>query len=377
MSTNNNLVSLSRFKNICFIGLNKVEFHPEGGDPMFAENWLDITDEQSRRNMMLGFFSPRDLHGEPMDPASTIIGDDLDDITTQQMLQEMKSISMFDFCRSGRSAPNTMYAIIVADVIFHWDSQDNYIQPTSPETWPQDLELILKTYPRTTKKNIYTNWDTSPAKDIQDIELHPLLSMPINTNMWINRPTLQEKYGDYMLLAGVLAAALAYTVSEYQQQQIIKSSYAIKKLSTQTNQNPDFRTIVNHIQTIESYSKYQSLFSLIFKDISLALADTNFVVTSYILENPNPKTPPDAFITKIKSSTKHYATYEEQEPIAKKFLSSSLTINKIRKPPITGNPTDFMIEGLIPLEKVAKSYLDFLSIQGATKQPATSKGSSK
>jgi hypothetical protein len=40
-------------------------------------------------------------------------------------------------------------------------------------------------------------------------------------------------------------------------------------------------------------------------------------------------------------------------------MESSLTIDKIRKPPTAPGLTAFTIEGLIPLPQVAKDYLDY------------------
>lgn len=352
-------IGLQRFKNVCFIGLNRVEFHPEGGDPLFAESWLDLVDEQARRNMLLGFFSPRDLNGEPMDPSSVIVGEHADADEAQQMMQQMRSIALFDFCRAAKSPPNTMYAMLVADVIFHWDAQDNYIQPTSEETWQADLASVLRTYPRTTKKSIYTDWDTTGLKLPDDAHTHPLAELPLNTSMWINQPTFQEKFGSYVLLAGVLLAAGTYFGLDYQKKDTQEVYSEVAALSRSANLNPNFRTIIDNVDRIEAYSRYRQLFSLIFKDVSLAIADANFKVTSYTIEAPNPNNPPDVFLVKLESSTEFYSTYAQQEPIAKDLMASSLTISKIRKPPTSAGTTTFTIEGLIPLEEVGRKYLDF------------------
>ena len=352
-------VSINRFKNVCFIGLNRVEFHPEGGEPLFAESWMDLVDDGARRNMLLGFFSPRDLNGDHMDPSSVIVGEHTDEEEAQQMMQQMRSIALFDFCRVAKSAPNTMHAMLVADVIFHWDAQDNYIQPTSEDTWHADLAEVIRTYPRTTKKHIYTDWDTTGLKVPDDTTVQPLEEMPLNTGMWINQPTMQEKYGTYVLAAGVLLAAGTYLGLDYQKQGVQEVYGQVQSLSRQANLNPNFRTIMDMVDQIEGYSRYRQLFSLIFKDVSLAIADAEFKVSSYTIEVPNPNNPPSSLIVKMEASTEDYATYAQQEPVAKDIMESSLTIDKIRKPPTAPGLTAFTIEGLIPLPQVAKDYLDY------------------
>ena len=352
-------VSLNRFKNACFIGLNRVEFHPEGGEPLFAETWMDLVDEGARRNMILGFFSPRDLNGDPMDPSTVIVGETAEAEEAQQMMAQMRSIALFDFCRAAKASPNTMHAMLVADVIFHWDAQDNYIQPTSEDTWHSDLADVLRTYPRTTKKNLYTDWDTTGLKVGDEVQVRPLEELPLDTSMWINQPTLQEKYGTYMLLAGLVVAGLTYFGLDYQKSGTQEVYQQVQSLSRQANLNPNFRTIMDYVDKIEAYSRYRSLFSLVFKDVSLAVADSGFQADNYSIEVPNPNVPANSYIVKFEAKTDDYATYAEQEPIAKKIMASSLTIDKIRKPPTAPGLARFTIEGLIPLPKVAKEYLDY------------------
>jgi len=309
--------------------------------------------------MLLGFFSPRDLNGEPMDPSSVIVGERTDEGEAQQMMQQMRSIALFDFCRAAKTPPNTMYAMLVADVIFHWDAQDNYIQPTSEETWHADLAAVLRTYPRTTKKHIYTDWDTAGLKLPEDAHVEKLAELPLNASMWINQPTFQEKYGSYFLLAGFLLAAGTYFGLDYQKKGTKEVYSKVAELSRKANLNPNFRTIIDNVDRIEAYSRYKQLFSIIFKDVSLAIADSNFAVTSYTIEVPNPNNPAEVMLAKLEASTENYSTYAQQEPIAKDLMAASLTIAKIRKPPTAAGTGTFTIEGLIPLADVARKYLDF------------------
>src|SRR5690606_11528896 len=94
-------------ENLYFFGLNRVEFHPEGGDVMFAENWMDLTDDQARRSMMLACFAPRDLNGDPMGPEEVLtMGNNTAEESTFNFIQQVKSISLFDFCRIQKAVPN-------------------------------------------------------------------------------------------------------------------------------------------------------------------------------------------------------------------------------------------------------------------------------
>ena len=351
------IVQMSRFKNRCFIGLNKVTFYTESGDVLTGDNWLELTDEQSRKNMMLAYFAPRDLNGEPMDPSSVLF-DEGDEDTDAEMLHQMRNISMFDFCRAEHAAPNEVHIVLVADAIFHWDSQDNYIQPTSDETWVDDLQAVLKGYPRTTKKHIYTDWEIPPKTDLAEGKTYPLEEMPLDHSMWLNQPTFQEQYGNLLLVTGIIFAVLAYAGLSYQTGNIEDMNSKTQALNAQSNQFPNYNNLSQKVDAIEAYNKYRGLFALSFKDISLSIADVNLPLVTYELANPNPREAPEALITSLEIMKEPYPTFTEQEVLAQNIIRSSLSVTKIRKPQARPDAETFSLQGLIPLKQLANSYFE-------------------
>lgn len=355
MAKNSKHITIERFKSRCFVGLNKVTLYTPEGEVLEGDKWLELTDEQSRRNMMLAFFAPRDLNGEPMDPA-TVLFDEGEEGADVELLQQMKSISMFDMCRAQKAPPNTVHVILVADVIFHWDAQDNYIQPTSDDTWVEDLQEVLKGYPRTTEKHIYTDWEIPPKTDLGEAKTHPMQEMPLDQSMWINQPTFQEQYGTKVFLAGILLAVLAYAGLGYQESQIEEVNQKTRQLNAKSNLYPNFKNLQNKVTELENLSRYRGLFSFTFKDIALAVTDINMKLDSLTLQDPNPRKAPEFFISRLKAETEDYPTFNEQEPLAENLMKASLTIEKIRKPTVSPNSETFTLEGLTSLESVAEKH---------------------
>ena len=346
---------MSRFKNRCFVGLNKVTFYTEAGDVLEGDNWLELTDEQSRRSMMLAFFAPRDLNGEPMDPADVLF-DESEESENAELLQQIRSISMFDLCRAEHAPPNVVHVVLVADVIFHWDNQDNYIQPTSDDTWAQDLQDVLKGYPRTTEKHIYTDWEFPPKVDLGKAEKHPLQDMPLDQSMWLNQPTFQEQYGNILLIAGVLIAALTYFGLSYQEGQIEAVNQKTRALNAQTRLYPNYSRLVEKVNAIEAYNAYKGLFPFAFKDVALAAADIGMPLERYNLKNPKPTEPPKVLVTELETLKEKYSSFAEQEPLAQGLLAGSLSVQKIRKPATSANSETFTLQGLIPLDALAELH---------------------
>lgn len=365
-------VSINRFKNLCFVGLNKVEFHPEGGDVMFAENWMDLTDEQARRSMMLGFFGPRDLNGDPMDPEDVLtMGNSAED-STITYLQQVKTISLFDFCRIEKAPPNTVHLLVVADVIFHWDMTDNFVTPTSSESWVRDVAEIVGQYPRQTKRILYTAWDSSLAKEeLKDIEFLSLQDLPLDSGMWLNMPSIQEKYAAHSLIAGIVMAVAIYAGLHYQSTQISGLQRQVQAAQQRSGNTSDVRTISQKVNEVETFQKHGSIFSLIIKDVALALDTAGFVADSFTVENPNPTTPADALIATLVSKENAYRGFAQEEAISKAILRSSATIVAIRKPPAP-NALRLTLEGLIPLQSVSNDLMEYQQIvraNAATNQP--------
>jgi hypothetical protein len=350
-------VSSSRFKNLCFVGLNKVEFHPESGEVLFAANWQDVVDEPARRSLMLGFFAPRDLTGDPVDPM-TILGTG-EDTPPEALAQMYRNVALFDFCRIRPAAANTVNVLIVADAIFHWDVNDSYVLPTSTDTWVRNLQQILKQYPRSTTKNVYTAWDTSKAKELE-ANFYGVRELPFDTGMWLNMPSVQEKYANHALVAGVLAAGMAYGVVYLQDQQIKSIQQDISRAQQVVGGNAAaMLNVMEQINQQEQYMRYRTLISLIMKDLGLTLKDANLKLDSFGLDNSSPNTPPTALVASFKMQDRAYVGFQQQEPVAKLLLRNSAVLTAVRKPP--GETNALVLEGLIPLSDLGERVSSYLA----------------
>lgn len=362
-------VNINRFKNLCFVGLNKVEFHPEGGDVMFAENWMDLIDDQARRSMMLGFFAPRDLSGDPMDPEEVLtMGQHTAEDSTFNFIQQVKSISLFDFCRIEKAAPNTVNILVVADVIFHWDMNDNFVTPTTPESWVRDVTDIINQYPRQTARNIYTAWDTSLAQEeLKDIKFHNLREMPLDSGMWLNMPSIQEKYANHSLVAGIVVALGIYGFLYYQSGTITNLQRQVQVAQQRSGGVSDLRTMQQKVNEVENFQKHGSIFSLILKDVALAIDSAGFAIDAFTIENPSPTNPADALIATLTSKENAYRGFAQEEAISKAILRNSATITAVRKPPAP-NALRLTLEGLIPLSDVSRDVAEYQRIARANQK---------
>ena len=343
-------VNVNKFKNRCFVGLNRVEYYPESGEMLFADNWKDVTDDQSRRNLMLGYFAPRDIDGADVDPATALSPNDHEE-DQMILMHHGRNISLFDFCRASKTAPNTMNVMIVADIIFHWDMVDSYIQPTSEETWIKDLQQVFKAYPKSTKKNVYTNWENEKKAELE-ADFMPLDQLPLDTNMWLNKPTIQERFGTPVLLLGMAIAGGMYFLIDTQEGEIadIRRRAAIERQASGFGE--DFRQIMTQVQEQEQeqFMRYRYLYSTILKDIAMAVQKSGFEVNDFKVENPTPNAPSDVALVTIASKPKAYRGYQEKEPIARELVKQSVTLHEIRKPPM--DRESLTLEGLVLLDEL-------------------------
>lgn len=366
-------ININRFKNTCFVGLNKVELHTESGDMLQADNWLDITDEQTRKSMMLGYFAPRDLSGEPMPPEDVLMGED-DDETAVSYLRQLKSISMFDLCRARKAEPNTVHILITADVVFHWDMTDNFITPTTNEEWVEDVKQILNNYPRQTTKHLYTAWDTSLAQqELDGVKFYSLDDLPLDSGMWVNMPSLQEKYGNHSLFTGLLIAGGIYFGLNAQNAEIENLRQDVRRAQQSGVYADSVRRTLNDINEIEEFIQYSGLNSLILKDLGSAIKYSQYKIDSYILENPTPSSPTNVLVATINSIEDAYVEgFSQQEEAAANLLRNSSTITAIRKPALT-NTTRLILEALIPLPEVAQEVAEYQ--QASNRSRANTEGS--
>ncbi len=347
-----------QFKNICFTGLNRVEYLPDGSDqPIFGDSWQDVSDEQARRHMCLSFFAPRDLSGEPVAPEEILIDDYSDEeVPDTLMTESIKHIPLMDYCRMPPADSNTVNFIVVADVIFHWDIKDNYLQPTSQLTWVQDIKAILKSYPRSYTKNIYTNWQKDKLEELR-VNVLPLRESPVFSEVWLNMPSFQEKYGNIMLSIGILVSMMVFAITYMQDTKIQKLQADRNRVTQSIPSGQNFAVLSNMIRTQQQNMSYREYFPFILKDVSYAIQYSGMKIDSFELESPSPLDPPTNLLLTINADSDAYDGWLEEEPVAKSFLALSNTVKAVRRQP--GNKK-MKLEGLIPLRDAIKELHPYL-----------------
>lgn len=309
--------------------------------------------------MMLGYFAPRDLSGEPMPPEDVLMGEDDDDMAVSY-LRQLKSISMFDLCRAKKAEPNTVHILLAADVVFHWDMTDNFITPTSNEEWVEDVKQILNNYPRQTTKHLYTAWDTNIAQqELDGVKFHSLDELPLDSGMWVNMPSMQEKYGNHSLIAGLLVAGGIYFGLNAQNAEIESLRQDVRRAQQASMFADSVRRTLNDINEIEEFIQYSGLNSLILKDLGSAIKYSGYKIDNYTLENPAPTKPTNILLATINSTERAYPEgYSQEEEAAAGIVRNSSTIMAIRKPSLT-NTTRLILEALIPLPEVAQEVAEY------------------
>lgn len=340
-----------RFKNICFIGLNKVEYFPElSEESIFADSWRDVTDEQTRRQLAIFFFAPRDLEGEPIDPYIFLSeSEDLEDVEAAMLArQSFGDIPMIDLCRISSAKPNTLNILVVGDAIFHWDIKDSYIQPTTPISWVRDVRHIIKSYPRSTEIVLYTNWDATKLEEI-GITALPVRDMPLDNHAWLNRPSFQEKYGLATLAFSLFAAATSYFVGYSQQETLVDLGDKIRQVRASTPRGHNFEALNQALAEQNSFMKFKDLTPILTKDIANAVQLSGMNIKNFEIRNHNPNEPAENMVVTIRAQKDAYTGWLQEEPIAKALLGQSVTLSAVRKPP---GGSDFVLEGLIELQPV-------------------------
>lgn len=342
----------TRFKNLCIIGLNRVEYFPEGSEEsIFADTWQDVTDEQSRRNMALMFFAPRDLDGEPVDPYLylTETGEDEDEQSVMLAHQAFGDIPLIDMCRLHKGPANTLQIVVAADIIFHWDMKDCYVQPTNPMNWVRDLQIILKSYPHTTDKIIYTSWDNTKLTEL-GVSIRPISDLVVEEAVWLNKPSFQEKYGYLMVAFSIICAIVMYGLIYIQEQTIDDYAKQIRIVDAETPSDKNYPELNRALAEQMSYMQHRDLFPLIVKDVAFAIQSSGMKLHSLQIKSPDPKKPTDVLVATLKAEKGSYNGWLEEEPIAKAVLGQSVTMSAIRRPP---GGQQFTLEGLIEMEPIA------------------------
>ena len=348
----------TKFKNLCVMGLNRVEYFPEGSEEaIFADTWHDVTDDQSRRNMALMFFAPRDLDGEPVDPYLYLTETDNEDDEQSVLIahQSFGDIPLLDMCRMHQGPANTLQVLIAADVIYHWDMKDCYVQPTNPMTWVRDLQIILKNYPHTTDKIVYTNWDNSKLTEL-GVSVRPVQDLIVEEQVWINKPSFQEKHGYLLMMFSLFVALFVYIFIYMQESKIDDLSAQIRQVDTETPSGKNYPELNRALAEQQSFMRNRTLLPLVVRDISFAIQSSGLKLDSLQIKSTDPKTPTDVLIATIKAEKGAYSGWLEEEPIAKALLGQSVTMSAIRRPP---GGQQFTLEGLVELEPIATMVANY------------------
>lgn len=350
----------STFRHICVVGLNRSELLLAGeNSPVFGDTWQDLADDNLKRNLGLIFFAPRGLDGEPVNPYLFLAGDavanaDMVDANTLGLAQQMMgSMGLLDFCRMPAASPNTVNILLAGDVLFHWDVKDNYVLPTTPTSWTRDIEQIIKGYPRTTKAVIYTNWDTDILPKTDRITILPLSELPVPDEVWLNKPTTQEKYGNHILAIALLVASATAGLLHLQGRGIDDVNEQLRIVEQQIPREGRFTELARAVSEQEKLMQKREMFYLAVKDSARAITSADIKFANFEVKAPDPQEPPTEYIVTIEAEKGVYQGWLQEEPVAKNLLMGSALMAAVRKPP---SANAFKIEGLIPLEASWREY---------------------
>lgn len=363
-------ISMQRFKNLCFVGLNRAELFPEDGGALVAENWRELVDERYRnRHLMMAFITPRDVDGEPMDPLTAFIDDRSTPDEAAAIRESLKNISLFDLARIRPAGPNRVNILAVADVLFYWDINGAYVNPTTPQTWQNDLKELTRFYPRTSEKHLYTNWDTQGLEE-SSFSLHKVRELPLDSGMWVNMPTFHETYGMPFLIAGIVSSVLVYGTLTVQENKVQDLRQREQQLRTDSERLSTLKAASQEMSSAEADLKYRGFVSSITKDAALSANDAKIQLENMQLEIVNPNDADNrAVLVTLRTTPGLYVDFTQQEPIAKEFLKNSSTIEALRKRP--AEKGDFTLEGIVPLNQMASKVKQYNEAMKAAKKEAT------
>lgn len=339
---------------MCIVGLNKSEITAPGMDSLFADNWQEVTDETSRKNMVLGFFAARNYDGSAGDPLLSIAGKYKDDDGFMTGLNTvLRGMALFDFFRGNNAEPNTLHIMCAADIVFHWDINDRYVQPTSENSWIRDVKEIIKQYSRTTQVHLYTNWENEHLEEL-DVEVHPLMDIPLDMGMWVNKPSFQEKFSLHFLGMGIACAALAFGLTQWQGSKITDLQHQINRIQQSVNQNGNITSLLAVVRDQEEFMRYKPLFPLVFQDTSNAIYKSGLRTSSVKLEYTDKQRATNHMLVTIESEKDAYKGFLEEEPVAKDLLKKSAVFEAIRRPKRTVS-TRMKLEAIVDLPKTANA----------------------
>ena len=342
-----------QFRHILIVGLNRAELLIQNEEnPVFNENWQELIDDTMRRHLALVFFAPRGLDSKPVDPIGFLMGEEEGVITTQ-MPSVLQGMALLDFCRMSPAEPNTVNVLAAADCLFHWDNKDTYVSPTNPTTWTRDLEAIIKTYPRTTRTHVYTQWETNLLNPTERLVLHKVRALPLASSTWLNEPTVQERYSLHALLAGIGVAVLIWLGLWWQGNTVTQLTEELNMVQQQIPRGGQFTDLERAVAEQEKHFARRPLFYLAVKDIQRAITLSDLQVEQIELKIPDTNQVPQSFVLTLTMPPEAYSGWLQQEPIARAFLMNTAMVHAVRKPPSSAG---FKLEGLIMLNPWLREY---------------------
>ncbi len=356
----------STFRHLCFVGLNRSELLMSGeSQSVFNDNWPDLTSDNIKRHTALMFFAPRGLDGKPVNPYLFLVGEGTtedSDIADPNIVslaeQTVGPMALLDLCRITPATPNTVNMLLVADTLFHWDVKDNYVLPTTATSWVRDVEMVLKSYPRTTRAHLYTQWDTDLLPPSDRITIHSLRDFPLDDDTWLNQPTFQERYGSHMMVFGIIAASLTYAGLWYQGKTLQDLTDQLSVVEQQIPRGGQFSDLERAITEQEKMWSKRDLFGVVVKDTARAIQNSGLKATSFEIRVSEPENPPTTYVVTIDAAADVYQGWLQQEPIARSLILNSAVLDAIRKPPTT---TGFKLEGLVNANALARDFKPYAS----------------
>lgn len=348
-----------KFRHICVVGLNRCEVYLHGQtEPLTGEHWSEITEESTRKHMAFCFFAPQTVgDGDILDPYLYLAADPGNTPEDEQQARTMteqllNKAPLLDLCRAKESQANTAHFLIAADVIFHWDSDGAYIQPTSKQTWVRDLQKLIKNYNRGAHLSVYTNWQHDQYGEIDNIERKKVHEMPFDQSVWLNMPSFYDNYGSITMLVGIAAAALAFGGIYLQQQKLTQLTQQVQQLERGIPKVANLGNLGDLLSEQDNHMQWRDLFPFAMRDMGFAIQTAGMLADELELKVYDPNRHYDSFVALITSETNAYQGWLQEEPIAKSVLAHSVALSALRKPPGGGR---FRLEGLIDLKQLNKT----------------------
>ncbi|MCA3244735.1 MAG: hypothetical protein INF43_05490 [Alphaproteobacteria bacterium] len=343
-----------QFRHLLVVGLNKSELLLQGETtPVWNDTWVEMLDDTMKKHLGLVFFAPRGLDGQPVPPLPFLLGEEEGAPTPAAAASVLQGVALLDFCRMPPAAPNTVNMLVAADCLFHWDSKDNYVLPINSNSWNRDVEQVLRGYPRTTRAHVFTNWDTSLLPQSERITAHSLRALPLARGTWLNEPTLQERYGNHMLLAGLVVAVLMGIGLWWQGRSLQNVTDQLDMVQQQIPRGGQFSDLERAVTEQEKMFARRPLFALAVKDANRAVQQSGLQIAQMELKVPDANAVPDSYLLTLTMPDNAYNGWLQQEPAARGFILNSALLHAVRKPPST---TGFKLEGLVMLAPWLREY---------------------